>query len=43
MSPNGTHEMHVNLNVRGLPLSATLEINEISNGLIAQGKNVYIV
>ncbi len=41
MSPNGTHEMHVNLNVRGLPLSATLEINEISNGLIAQGKNVY--
>lgn len=41
MSPNGTHEMHLNLNVRGLPLSATLEINEISNALIAEGKNVY--
>ncbi|MCF6179688.1 MAG: aminotransferase class I/II-fold pyridoxal phosphate-dependent enzyme [Geopsychrobacter sp.] len=41
MSTNGIHEMHLNLNVRGLPLSATLEINELSNTLIAQGKQVY--
>jgi len=41
MSPNGTHEKHLNLNVRGLPLSATLEINEISNGLLAEGRQVY--
>ena len=41
MTPNGTHEMHLNLNVRGLPLSATLEINELSNALLAQGKQVY--
>lgn len=35
------HEMHLNLNVRGLPLSATLGINELSNQLIASGKQVY--
>jgi len=33
--------MHLNLNVRGLPLSATLEINELSNELIASGRKVY--
>jgi aspartate aminotransferase len=41
MPPNGTHEMHLNLNVRGLPLSATLEINERSNALLAEGRQVY--
>jgi aspartate aminotransferase len=41
MAPNGIHEKHLNLNVRGLPLSATLEINELSNGLISAGKQVY--
>jgi aspartate aminotransferase len=35
------HEVHLNLNVRGLPVSATLNINEQSNRLIAEGKNVY--
>ena len=35
------HERHQNLRVRGLPLSATLEINELSNRLIASGKTVY--
>ena len=34
-------EVHLNLNVRGLPLSATLEINERSNAMIAEGKTVY--
>lgn len=41
MNSSSTHEMHLNLNVRGLPLSATLEINEISNELIAAGRQVY--
>jgi aspartate aminotransferase len=35
------HEVHLNLNVRGLPLSPTLEINEISRRLISEGKKVY--
>ncbi len=35
------HEMHINLNVRGLKQSATLFINEYSNQLIGQGKKVY--
>ncbi len=35
------HEVHLNLNVRGLPVSATLGINEESNRLIAEGKTVY--
>lgn len=35
------HEVHLNLNVRGLPVSATLGINEQSNRLIAEGKTVY--
>ena len=41
MTPNGIHEKHLNLNVRGLPLSATLQINELSNEMIAAGKQVY--
>ena len=42
MSDKSTpHAMHINLRVRGLPLSATLEINELSNRLIASGKPVY--
>ncbi len=32
--------VHLNLNVRGLPLSATLAINEVSNELIHAGKSV---
>ncbi|TYO98499.1 aspartate aminotransferase/hypothetical protein [Geothermobacter ehrlichii] len=40
MTPNGVHEVHLNLNVRGLPLSATLEINERSNRLIKEGRRV---
>jgi aspartate aminotransferase len=38
---NGSHEVHLNLNVRGLPVSATLNINEESNRLISEGKQVY--
>ena len=38
---NGLHEVHLNLNVRGLPLSATLGINEESNRLLAAGRKVY--
>ena len=38
---NGPHEVHLNLNVRGLPVSATLGINEQSNRLLSQGKQVY--
>lgn len=38
---NGQHEVHLNLNVRGLPVSATLDINEKSNLLKKQGKQVY--
>ncbi len=37
----GPHEVHLNLNVRGLPVSATLGINEESNRLLAEGKQVY--
>ncbi len=36
-----TPAMHLNLNVRGLPLSATLHINELSNRLIREGRHVY--
>jgi aspartate aminotransferase len=32
---------HLNLNIRGLPISATLGINERSHQLIAQGKQIY--
>lgn len=34
-------DVHLNLNVRGLPLSATLAINELSNSLRQQGKKIY--
>jgi len=40
MSGNSIHEVHLNLNVRGLPLSATLEINERSNRLLREGRRV---
>lgn len=35
------HEVHLNLNVRGLPLSPTLAINELSRNLHKQGKEVF--
>ncbi len=38
---NGSHDVHLNLNVRGLPVSATLGINEESNRLLAQGRTIY--
>ncbi len=41
MNQKTTHEVHLNLNVRGLPLSATLAINELSNRLLSEGKTVY--
>ena len=41
MSLRDGHEKHINLNVRGLPLSATIEINERSNRLLAEGKTIY--
>ena len=34
-------EKHLNLNVRGLPVSATIGINELSNKLKMEGKQVY--
>ena len=36
-----TPDVHLNLNVSGLPQSATLAINQHSNELISQGKTVY--
>lgn len=33
--------MHLNLNIRGLPLSATLRINELSNKMSRAGRQVY--
>lgn len=41
MSDSGKPDVHLNLNVRGLPLSATLAINELSNSLRQQGKKIY--
>lgn len=38
---NSGPEIHLNLNVRGLPLSATLSINEKSAELQRQGKEVF--
>lgn len=35
------HEVHLNINVRGLPLSPTLEINEISRQLQKEGKEIF--
>jgi aspartate aminotransferase len=34
-------DISLNLNVRGIPLSATLMINELSNKLTSEGKKVY--
>ena len=34
-------DIHLNLNVRGLPLSSTLRINELSNQLLREGRQVY--
>ncbi|MDH4008150.1 MAG: pyridoxal phosphate-dependent aminotransferase [Desulfuromonadales bacterium] len=41
MNQQNYFEKHLNLNVRGLPVSATLGINELSNTLIADGRQVY--
>jgi aspartate aminotransferase len=38
---NSFSDLSLNLNVRGMPLSATLHINELSNKLKQQGKKVY--
>ncbi len=35
------HEVHLNINVRGLPLSPTLAINELSKKLQKEGKEVF--
>lgn len=35
------HEVHLNLNVRGLSLSPTLEINETSRKLVKSGRDIY--
>jgi len=37
----GLSNINLNLNVRGLPVSATLDINEKSNKLLAEGKQIY--
>ncbi len=43
MRNNKNHrmEVHLNLNVRGIPLSATLSINEKSNQLKQEGRKIY--
>ena len=41
MKEHDYFEKHVNLNVRGLPVSATLGINELSNRLLAEGRQIY--
>jgi len=41
MSSQNKPDINLNLNVRGLPLSATLAINELSNSLRKQGKKIY--
>ena len=41
MKEQCSFEKHLNLNVRGLPVSATLGINELSNRLLAEGRQVY--
>jgi len=38
---NNFQEISLNLNVRGLPQSATLAINEISNQLRKEGRMIY--
>jgi len=34
-------DVHLNLNVRGLPISATVALNERSNRLISEGRNIF--
>ena len=41
MSNSGQLDIHLNLNIRGLGVSATLGINELSQQLQAQGHQVY--
>jgi aspartate aminotransferase len=41
MTENKTFDISLNLNVRGMPLSATLQINELSNKLKEEGKIIY--
>jgi len=41
MPPNGIHEVHLNLNVRGLPMSATLAVNELSARLQSEGREIF--
>lgn len=38
---NSSFDLSLNLNIRGMPLSATLYINELSNKLKQQGKKIY--
>ena len=35
------HEVHLNLNVRGLSISPTLAINELSRSLVENGRSVF--
>jgi aspartate aminotransferase len=41
MASENSPAVNLNLNVRGLPLSATLRINELSNKMINDGRHVY--
>jgi len=41
MESNRQPNVNLNLNVRGMPLSATLRINEISNRLMKEGRQVF--
>ena len=41
MAQKNSPAVNLNLNVRGLPLSATLRINEISNQMIREGRHVF--
>ena len=41
MKHNDDPDIHLNLNVRGLPVSATLDINERSRQLINQGQKIF--
>ena len=41
MTENKTFDISLNLNVRGMPISATLQINELSNKLKEEGKKIY--
>lgn len=36
-----TPDVHINLNIRGMKPSATVSINELSNQLKAEGRNIY--